>query len=66
MGMGTLILKKATKYASSNMLMDISGKDHTQIFKSIMFYKMDEAEGLNFLKNGGVTCVTRQKVTPIV
>jgi hypothetical protein len=57
MGMGILILKKASKYASLKMLMDISGKDHTGIFKSIMFYKIDEAEGLNFLRNGGVTYV---------
>jgi hypothetical protein len=58
MGMGTLILKKAVEYASLKMLMDISGKDHAGIFKSIMFYMLDEVEGLNFLKNGGVTYVT--------
>jgi hypothetical protein len=59
MGMGTLILKKVTKYASLKMLMDISGKDHARIFKTIMFYKNDEAEGLSFLRNGGVTYLTR-------
>jgi hypothetical protein len=42
MGMGTLILKKAAKYASPKMLMDISGKDHARIFKSIMFYRTNE------------------------
>jgi len=57
MGMGILILKKASKYASLKMLMDISGKDHAGIFKFIMFYKIDEAEGLNFLRTGGVTYV---------
>jgi len=66
MGKGTLILKKVIEYASLKMLMDISGKDHAWIFKSIMFYKIDEAEGLNFLKNGGVTYVTEQQVTLIV
>jgi len=46
--------------------MDISGKDHTWIFKSIMFYMIDEAKGLIFLRNEGVTYVTEQKVTLIV
>jgi hypothetical protein len=59
MGMGTLILKKATEYASSKMSMDIIGKDHARIFKSIMFYRIDEAEGLNFLKNRRVTYVIK-------
>jgi hypothetical protein len=40
--------------------MDISGKDHVGIFKSIMFYKIDDAEGFGFLKNGGVTYKTEQ------
>jgi hypothetical protein len=40
--------------------MDINGKNLVGIFKSIMFYKIDEAEGLNFLRNGGVTYVTEQ------
>jgi len=66
MGMGTFILKKTTKYASPKMLMDISGKDHARIFKSIMFYRIDEVEGLNFFKNGRVTYVTGQKFTIIV
>ncbi len=60
MGRGTLILKKAIKYASSKMLLDISGKDHARIFKSIMFYMIDDAEGFGFLKNGGVTYKTEQ------
>jgi hypothetical protein len=59
MGRGTLILKKATKYASFKMLMDISGKDHTWIFKSIMLYMIDEVEGRSVLRNGGVTYVTK-------
>jgi hypothetical protein len=37
MGKGTLILKKATEFASSKRLMDISGKDLVGIFKSITF-----------------------------
>jgi hypothetical protein len=41
MGKETLILKKAAKYASSKMLMDISGKDLARIFKSIMFDKIE-------------------------
>jgi hypothetical protein len=66
MGRGTLILKKVAKYASLRMLMDINGKDLVGIFKFIMFYKIDEAEGLSFLRNGGVTYVTEQQVTLIV
>ncbi len=50
-----MILKKATKYASLKMLMEINGKDPTWIYKSIMLYKIKGAEGLNFLKKGGVT-----------
>jgi hypothetical protein len=42
MGKGNLILKKAAKYASLRMLMDISGKDLVRIFKSIMFYRIDK------------------------
>ncbi len=42
------------------MLMDMGGKDRARIFKSIMFYKIDEVEGLNFLRNEGVTYVTEQ------
>jgi hypothetical protein len=61
MGMGTLIFKKVVGYASSNMLMNINGKDHAGTFKSIMT-GLNEVEGLNFLKNIGVTYVTRQKV----
>ncbi len=41
------------------MLMEINAKDLARIYKSIMFYKVKEAEGLNFLKKGGVTYVTR-------
>jgi hypothetical protein len=63
MGRGTLILKKATKYASSKMLMDIN---QVGIFKFIMFYKIDEVEGFSFLRNRGVTYVTKQHVTLIV
>jgi hypothetical protein len=51
------ILKKAREYASFKMLMGISGKDPTWIYKSIMFYKIEEIEGLSFLKKGGVTYV---------
>ncbi len=38
--------------------MEISGKDPTRFYKSIMFYKLKEAEGLNFLRKGGFTYVT--------
>jgi hypothetical protein len=62
MGLEILILKKATKYASFKMLMGISGKDPAGIYKSITFYKIEEAEGLNFLRKGGVTYVTGQGV----
>ncbi len=55
-----MILKRAAEYASLRMPMDSSGKDLAGIFKSIMFYKIDEAEGLNFSRNGGVTYVTKQ------
>jgi len=34
---GALILKRAVECASSRMLMDVSGKDHIEIFKSITF-----------------------------
>jgi hypothetical protein len=47
-----LILKKVAKYASFKMLMGISGKDPTRIYKSIMFYKIEEAKGLSFLREG--------------
>jgi len=62
-GIGNLILKKETKYASLKMLMKISGKDPAGIYKSIMFYKIKEAEGLNFLKKGKVTYAIGQEVT---
>ncbi len=48
------------------MVMDINGEDHIGIFKSIMFYRIDEAEGLKFLKDGRVTYVTGQKIIVIV
>jgi hypothetical protein len=37
----TLILNKAAGYASSRMLMDISGKDLVRIFRSITFNKIE-------------------------
>ncbi len=40
-------MKKAAKYASSKMLMDIN---QVGIFKTIMFYKIDEVEGFSFFK----------------
>jgi hypothetical protein len=52
------ILKKAAKNASLKMLMEISGKDLARIYKSIMFYRIEEAKGPNFLRKGGVTYVT--------
>jgi hypothetical protein len=62
MGLEILILKKAIEYASFMMLMGISGKGPTRIYKSITFYKIKEDEGLNYLRKGWVTYVTRQKV----
>jgi hypothetical protein len=41
MGRGTLILRKAAEFASSRMLMDISGKGLAGIFRSIMFNKIE-------------------------
>jgi hypothetical protein len=49
----TLILKRAVESASLKMPMDNSGKDLARIFKSILFYKIDEAKGLSFLRNEG-------------
>ncbi len=61
--MEILILKKAVGYVSLKMLMDINGKDLTRIYRSIMFYRTKKAEGLNFLRKGGVTYVTKQEVS---
>jgi hypothetical protein len=36
---GMLTLKKVAGYASLKLLMGISGKDHTWIYKFIMFYR---------------------------
>jgi len=63
MGMEILILKKVEGYASLKMLMGISGKDPTWIYRSIMFYRTKEAEGLSFLRKGGVTYVIRLEVS---
>ncbi len=46
--------------------MDINGKDQVGIFKFIMFYKIDEDQGFSFLRNRGVTYMTKQQVTLIV
>jgi hypothetical protein len=45
------------------MLMEINGKDLAGIYKSIMFYRIKEVEGLSFLKKGGVKYVTGQEIT---
>lgn len=55
MGLEILILKKATEYASLKMLMEISGKDPIWIYKSIMFSRIKETKGFNFLRKGKVT-----------
>jgi hypothetical protein len=55
-------LKKAAGYALFRTLMGINGKDPAEIFKSITLHKIRRAEGLNFLRNGGVTYVTSQRV----
>ncbi len=62
MEMEILILKKEVGYASLKMLMDIDGKDPAGIYKYIMLYKTKEAEGLNFLRKGGVAYVIEQEV----
>jgi hypothetical protein len=56
MGLEILILKKAAEYASFRMLMGISGKDPAGIYKSITLHKIKGAEGLDFLRKGGVVC----------
>jgi hypothetical protein len=38
---GTMILKKAAGFASSRMLMDISGRNLVRIFKSITFNQIE-------------------------
>ncbi len=50
MGMEILILKKAAEYASLKVLMGINGKDHIGTYKSIMFYRIEEAKGLSFFR----------------
>jgi hypothetical protein len=40
--------------------MEISGKDPARIYKSIMFYKIKEVKGFNFLRKEGVTYVAGQ------
>jgi len=42
--------------------MGIKGKDHGGIFKFITLLKVRRAEGLSFLRNGGVTYVTGNRV----
>jgi len=61
MGLEILILIKAIEYASLKMLMEINGKDPVRIYKS-MFYRIEEAEGLIFLRKRRVTYVTGQEV----
>jgi hypothetical protein len=39
------------------------GKIPQGFTKSITFYKIKEAEGLSFLRKGGVTYMTKQGVT---
>jgi hypothetical protein len=58
MGLGILTLKKAAGYALFRTLMGISGKNLAEIFKSITLHKVRTAEGLSFLRKGGVTYVT--------
>jgi hypothetical protein len=53
-----LTSKKGAEYALFKTLMGISGKDPAGIFKSITLHKVKRAEGLSFLRNGGVTYVT--------
>ncbi len=57
-GLGILTSKKEARYALYRTLMGTSGKDPAGIFKSITLLKVKRAEGLNFLRNGGVTYVT--------
>ncbi len=57
----TLILKRAADSASLRMPMDNNGKDPARIYKSITFYKIKEADGLIFLRKGGVTYVTNRE-----
>ncbi len=53
-----MTLKKVAGYALFKTLMGISGRDPAEIYKSITLHKIRRAEGLSFLRNGGVTYVT--------
>jgi hypothetical protein len=57
-----LTSKKEARYALYRMLMGTSGKGPARIFKSITLLKVRRAEGLSFLRNGGVTYVTGNRV----
>jgi len=62
-GLAILTSKKGAEYALFKTLMGISGKDHGGILKCITLHKVRRAEGLSFLRNGGVTYVTEHGVT---
>jgi hypothetical protein len=62
MGMEILILKKAIGYASLKISMGINGKIYVGIYRSIMFYRIEEDEGFNFLRKGRFTYVTGHEV----
>jgi hypothetical protein len=55
-------LRKAVEFALFRVLMGASGRGLVVIFKFIMSNK-NEAEGLSFSRNGGVTYVTGHGVT---
>jgi hypothetical protein len=63
MGLAIWTSKKGSEYALFKTLMGTNGKDHGGIFKCITPHKAYKAEGLSFLRNGGVTYVTGHGVT---
>jgi hypothetical protein len=63
MGLAIWSSKKGAECALFRMPMGTSGKDHGGIFKCITLHKVWRVEGLNFLRNGGVTYVTKHGVT---
>ncbi len=57
MRMVMLILKRVACYASLKMVMGISGKDHTRIYRFTMFYMIEKSRGTQLFKEGkGYIC----------
>jgi len=57
-GIGNLDFEEGSRIC---FIQDVDGnqwEDLVGIYRSIMFYKIEEAKGLSFLREGGVTHVT--------